>query len=69
MRLEQELLYVKDVVAGDAMKIEGGVLTVDVDGLRQCLLEDDKIKDVQIDFAKPGERVRIVPVKDVIEPR
>lgn len=69
MRLEQNLIHVNDVVAGDAMGVSGGVLTVDVEGLRQCVLEDPKIKDVQVDFAKPGERTRIVPVKDVIEPR
>ena len=69
MKLEQNLIYIKDVVLGDVNKVEDGVLTVDVEGLKAAVLEDDKVKDVSVDLAKPGERVRIVPVKDVIEPR
>lgn len=69
MRLEQNLIYIKDVVLGDVNKVEDGVLTVDVEGLKAAVLEDDKVKAVSVDLAKPGERTRIVPVKDVIEPR
>ena len=69
MRLEQNMIYINDVVLGDENKVENGVLTVDVEGLRSVVLEDDKVADVKIDLAKPGDRVRIVPVKDVIEPR
>ena len=32
-------------------------------------MEDEHIKTVTFDIAKPGESVRITPVKDVIEPR
>lgn len=69
MRLEQNLIYIKDVVLGDVNKVEDGVLTVDVEGLKAAVMVDDKVKDVKVDLAKPGEKVRIVPVKDVIEPR
>ena len=69
MRLEQQYIYVKDIVLGDANKVENGVLTVDLEGLKAAVLEDEKIKDAKIDIAKPGDRTRIVPVKDVIEPR
>ncbi|MBO4365396.1 MAG: glycine/sarcosine/betaine reductase component B subunit [Eggerthellaceae bacterium] len=69
MKLEQNLIYIKDIVLGDENKVEDGVLTVDVEGLKAAVMEDDKIKDVKVDVAKPGERTRIVPVKDVIEPR
>ncbi|MBR0405448.1 MAG: glycine/sarcosine/betaine reductase component B subunit [Eggerthellaceae bacterium] len=69
MRLEQNLIYIKDVVLGDVNKVEDGVLTVDVEGLKAAVMVDDKVKDVKVDIAKPGEKVRIVPVKDVIEPR
>ena len=69
MRLEQNLIYIKDVVLGDVNKVENGVLTVDVEGLRAAVLEDEKVKEVKIDLAKPGDCTRIVPVKDVIEPR
>jgi sarcosine reductase len=33
------------------------------------LKEDERVKDVKVDIARPGEKVRIIPVKDVIEPR
>ena len=32
-------------------------------------MEDSRVKAVSFDLAKPGESVRILPVKDVIEPR
>lgn len=69
MKLEQGLIYVKDVVAGDTMEIKDGVLTVDVEGLKEAVMAVGKVKAVEVDFAKPGERTRIIPVKDVIEPR
>ena len=69
MRLEQNLIHIKDIVLGDVNKVENGVLTVDEEGLRAAVLEDEKVKDAKIDVAKPGDRTRIVPVKDVIEPR
>ena len=69
MKLQQNLIYIKDVVLGDVNKVEDGVLTVDVEGLKAAVLTDDKVKEVTVDVAKPGERTRIVPVKDVIEPR
>lgn len=69
MRLEQNLIHVKDVVLGDVTEVKDGVLTVSAEGLRAAVMEDEKIKDVKIDIAKPGDHTRIVPVKDVIEPR
>ena len=33
------------------------------------LQSDPNIKDVKLAIARPGESVRIIPVKDVIEPR
>ncbi|MGB9975694.1 glycine/sarcosine/betaine reductase component B subunit [Thermovenabulum sp.] len=69
MKLELGLFYVKDVVLGDRTSFENGILTVDKKGLTDHLLEDARIKEVSLDVARPGEEVRIIPVKDVIEPR
>lgn len=69
MKLEQNLIYVKDIVLGSENKVENGILTVDVEGLRAAVLEDEKVREVKIDLAKPGDHTRIVPVKDVLEPR
>ena len=37
--------------------------------MKAIVLEDEKIKSCKLDIARPGENVRITPVKDVIEPR
>jgi len=69
MRLELGYFNVRDVVFGDATRYEGGVLTVSKKELSELVLEDPRIKEVDFDIARPGEEVRIIPVKDVIEPR
>ncbi len=69
MRLELGSIEIKDIVLGDVSKIENGVLYVNESELKALLLEDDHIKSISFDVAKPGESVRITPVKDVIEPR
>lgn len=37
--------------------------------LRSLCFQDEKLAGCHIDIARPGESVRITPVKDVIEPR
>ncbi|MCP1109864.1 glycine/sarcosine/betaine reductase component B subunit [Ohessyouella blattaphilus] len=69
MKLEMGHINIKDVQFGSESKIADGVLYVSEDALRQVVLEDEKLKSVSFDIAKPGESVRITPVKDVIEPR
>lgn len=69
MKLEIGRIYIKDIQLGDETSVKDGVLTIDKDGLIANLKEDERIKDIFIDVAKPGEKVRIIPVKDVIEPR
>ena len=49
--------------------MENGVIFINEDELRTCLLQDENIKSVVFDIARPGESTRILPVKDVIEPR
>ena len=69
MKLTLGKIFVQDIVFADEMKLEGGVLRVDARQCEQLVLSDDKIAGVSFDIAKPGESVRITPVKDVIEPR
>ncbi len=69
MRLELGKIFIKDIVFGEESKIQDGVLQVSKDELAKLVLEDEHIKHVEFDVAKPGESVRITPVKDVIEPR
>jgi glycine reductase len=69
MLLELGKIKITDVQPGDATKVENGTLYVNTEELIDLALEDDRIKSVKIEFARPGESVRIAPVKDVIEPR
>nr|WP_268878935.1 glycine/sarcosine/betaine reductase component B subunit [Suipraeoptans intestinalis] len=69
VRLEMGHIYIKDVQFASESKIEDGILYVSEEEVRKVAMEDDKIKKVSFDIAKPGESVRITPVKDVIEPR
>lgn len=69
MKLEMGYFNIKDIVFGDKSSLCDGVLTVEKAALEKIVLQEEKIKSVSFDIAKPGESVRITPVKDVIEPR
>lgn len=69
MRLELGQVLIKDVQFGDATKLENGVLFVNKEELISLIKEDEHIDSVEVDIARPGESVRITPVKDVVEPR
>jgi len=69
LRLELGEILINDVQFGDSCKVENGVLYVNQEELKTLVLEDEHIASVEIELAKPGESIRITPVKDVIEPR
>ena len=69
MKLELGYIYIEDIQFGPESKVEKKTLYVNKDELISMLLEDQNLKSVSVDIAKPGESVRITPVKDVIEPR
>ena len=69
MRLEMGHIYIKDIQFASESKIEDGILYVSEEAVKAVALEDEKIKSASFDIARPGESVRITPVKDVIEPR
>lgn len=69
MNLELRKITIKDVQFGDRCKIVNGCLYVNPKKLEDIVSEDSKVKSVSFDLARPGESIRIVPVKDVIEPR
>lgn len=68
MRLELGNIHIKDVQFGSATRVENGVLYVNKAELI-AELQDDRLASIDVDLAKPGESTRIIPVKDVIEPR
>lgn len=69
MRLEMGYIYIKDIQFSGESKIEDGTLYVSEESVKAVALEDEKLKGVSFDIARPGESIRITPVKDVIEPR
>ncbi|MCL1982827.1 MAG: glycine/sarcosine/betaine reductase component B subunit [Clostridiales bacterium] len=69
MRLELGKIKINDVQFGDEMKVDKGTLYVNKAAIAELVLEDEHIKSVEVELAKPGEETRITPVKDVIEPR
>lgn len=69
MRLEIGNFYVKDIVFGSSTSYANGVLTINKEEALKIILEDEQIKEADIILAKPGDPVRITPVKEAIEPR
>jgi glycine reductase complex component B subunit alpha and beta len=69
MRLEMGTFPVRDVVFGSQTKWQDGLLEIDRDGIVELIRRDPRIATAAIELAKPGESVRIWPVRDVIEPR
>jgi len=71
MNLKLELGYIKisDIQLSNESKVENGVLYVNPEDIINLIKEDENIATVAVDVARPGESVRITPVKDVIEPR
>ncbi len=69
MRLELGNIFIKDIQFGDSTKVENGVLYVNKEELLEVIGGDNRIASIEADLAKPGEETRIMPVKDVIEPR
>lgn len=70
MKLELHKLSVKSLKFGDKTGFKDGTLTVNKAELLELISEDPLLgKNIDADIAMPGEKTRIMPVKDVIEPR
>lgn len=69
MKLEVGEIQINDIQIADESKISDGVLYVSEQDIKDIVLEDERIANVSIDIARPGDKTRITPVKDAIEPR
>ncbi len=69
MRLDIGTFPVTEVVFGSETKYNDGLLEINEDELLAPVLSDPRITKAKIEIARPGESVRIWPVRDVIEPR
>ena len=69
MRLEIGNIFIDDVQFASETKVCEKVLYINKQEMLKELSSDERLKSIDIDIARPGEMVRIMPVKDVIEPR
>ena len=69
MKLELHKVKVRDVQWGDKTCVKDGVLFVNKQEAIEHIKEESRFAKVDLDLARPGESVRIIPVKDVVEPR
>ena len=69
VKLELHQITIQKLCFGDATKVEKGSLTINKKELEALLLEDQRLSAVSFDVAHPGESIRIMPIKDAVEPR
>lgn len=69
MKLEIGKIMIHDICFAETSSVRDGVLYVSGKELKDVALSEEHLKEAVFDIAKPGESVRITPVKDVIEPR
>lgn len=70
MKLQIGNFYVRDVLFGSETKYQSGILTINKeDAINFIKNSDEHIADVDLVISKPGDSVRIVPVKEAVEPR
>ncbi|MEW6662126.1 MAG: glycine/sarcosine/betaine reductase component B subunit [Bacillota bacterium] len=68
MRLELGKIKINDVQFGPRTMVDSGCLLINKEELLSRL-RDERLAKIEAELARPGESVRIMPVKDVIEPR
>jgi len=69
MRLDLDIIRIKDVQFGPQTQIQDRVLTINEVELKQLLLKDRRFASIEIALAHPGEPCRVVQVVDAVEPR
>jgi glycine reductase len=67
--LEIGNFFVKDVVFGETTTFNNGILAINKDEALSVVFEDGAITSADIKIAKPGDPIRITPVKEAVEPR
>ncbi|NLO57039.1 MAG: beta-aspartyl-peptidase, partial [Thermovirga sp.] len=69
MRLELHKVRIKNISWGDATEVRRGTLFVNREEMLSIVLKEPRFAKAELELARPGESLRIIPVKDVIEPR
>ncbi|MFQ6028677.1 MAG: glycine/sarcosine/betaine reductase component B subunit [Dehalococcoidia bacterium] len=69
MRLELAIHAVSDLRVGPETRLAGTRLQVNLEELRQNLLEDRRLESVNLEIVRPGDSCRVGYVFDILEPR
>lgn len=69
MELKLGNFYVKDVVFGGKTAYENGVLTINKEEALNLVREDPRITKCDLVIAKPGDKVRLIPIQTSAEAR
>jgi glycine reductase len=69
VKLELGNFYVKDIEFGNKTAYSDGVLTINKEEALEVVYKDEHITEADLRIVEPGDMVRLVPVKEAIEPR
>ncbi|WP_188400200.1 glycine/sarcosine/betaine reductase component B subunit [Sporomusa sp. GT1] len=69
MKLDIVNFHVRDIQFGAKTEYVDGILTVNKEEALAVVREDSHITEAELHIVKPGDEVRLVPVKEAIEPR
>ena len=69
MRLEMAEFTVSEISLGSQFRYVSGKLELDREALATSILRDERIQDVELAVATPGQKIRITGIRDVVEPR
>ena len=69
MRLQLNIVDIKEIQYAEKTMVSNGKLLINRNELQTLLQEDKRLKRVELELARPGEKCRIVHVCDVVEPR
>lgn len=69
MKLDFHKIYVKGLEWGDKTSIVNGVLYINKEEATSVCGSFDEVEEFSLHIARPGESVRILPVKAAVEPR
>lgn len=69
MRLEIESVDIEDIQAGSKTYAHNHVMYINPREVEELILKDRRIRSVDINLVNPGDRVRIINLMDVVQPR
>jgi len=69
MKLTIESIDIIDVKSDFQTRVKDATLYINLEELKQHILKDPRIASVDVQIVHPGDRVRIVNLMDVVQPR